>query len=179
MFSLLKSLRSSSKSPSTLSRELRTGTSGDLTRRRQVLGLSTVGVAAGVIVGLYQTGILKHLPDLPLPRLDADRVDASDYAYKRMQTPDGLMMIVSYGITACLAGAGGKDRARTLPLVPLSMAAKVLGDAFFAVQLGREEWGENKAVCWYCQSATLASLASAALVLPEAVRAARHLLGKA
>ena len=137
-----------------------------------------VGVAAGAIVGLYQTGILKHLPDLPLPRLDSDRVDASDYAYKRLRTPDALQMIVSYGLTACLAGAGEEGRARTTPLLPLAMAGKVIGDAFFAVKLGQEEWAENKALCWYCQSATLASLASTALVLPEAAKAARRLLGR-
>lgn len=165
-------------SPRQLSRELRTGTGSDLKHRRQILSLSMVGVAAGAIVGLYQTGVLRHLPDLPLPRLDADRVDASAYAYKRLRMPDGLMMIVSYGITACLAGVGGKDRARRAPLLPLAMATKVLGDAVFAVKLGQEEWAENKALCWYCQSATLASLASAALALPEAVQAVRHLFDR-
>ena len=54
----------------------------------------------------------------------------------------------------------------------------MLGDAFFAVKLGQEEWKENKALCWYCQSATLASLASVAFALPEAAKAARHLLGR-
>lgn len=165
-------------SPKQLSRELRTGVSPDLQRRRGVLGLSIAGIAAGVIVGLYQMGIIKHLPDLPLPHLDADRVDASSYAYKRMQMPDGLMMIVSYALTACLAGAGGKNRARKRPLLPLAMAAKVLGDAAFAVKLGQEERSENKALCWYCQGATLASFASVALVLPEAAKAVRYLLNR-
>lgn len=162
--------------PHQLSRDLRKSTSKDLRRRRGVVGLSMVGVAAGVIVGLYQTGLIDHLPDLPLPGLDADRVDASDYAYKRLRTPDGLLMIVSYGLTASLAGAGEKDRARTSPLLSVLTAGKVLGDAYFALQLGREEWSENQALCWYCQSATLASLASVPLVLPEAAEAVRHSL---
>lgn len=182
MLDFIRSLSERSVTPRQLSRELRTGAGEDLQRRRGVLGLSMVGVAAGVIVGLYQTGVIKHLPDLPLPRLDAyldaDRVDASDYAYKRLKTPDGLMMIVSYGLTASLAGAGEKGRAHSTPLLSLLAAGKVLGDAFFAVQLGREEWEENKAFCWYCQSATLASLASVPLVLPEAAKAVRHLLGR-
>ncbi len=165
-------------SPSALSRQLRLGDSPDLGRRRKVLGLSMVGVAAGVIVGLYQTGVVKHLPDLPGDLWNADKVDASDYAYKRMRTPDGLMMIVSYGLTAALAGAGGEDRARRAPLLPLAAAAKVLGDAVFALKLGREEWAENEALCWYCQGATLASLASVPLVLPEAAKAVRRLLSR-
>lgn len=46
-----------------------------------------------------------------------------------------------------------------------------------ALKLGREEWGENRALCAYCQVATACSLASAALALPEAADAARNLLG--
>jgi len=45
------------------------------------------------------------------------------------------------------------------------------------VKLAREEWQENRAFCAYCQTATLASFASAAFALPEAARAVRHLLG--
>lgn len=153
--------------PQQLSRELRTTQTPDLTRRRWIVGLSLFGTAMGQIVSLYQTGIITHLPDPPLPRIDSDRVDASDYAYKRFQTPDALMMVVSYGVTALLAGAGGKDRAKNMPWLPLAMGAKVLGDAAFAVELGREEWNENKALCAYCQLATICSFVSVALALPE------------
>lgn len=164
--------------PSTLSRQLRLGTSDDLTRRRAVVALSNVGALAGIVVSLYQTGVISHLPDLPGKIWNADKVDASDYAYKRAQTPDALMMTVSYGITALLAGAGAKDRAERTPWLPVALAAKVLGDAAFAVKLGQEEWAENKALCWYCQSATVASLASVPLVLPEAVKGLKRLFGR-
>src|SRR5947209_5546245 len=103
--------------PGQLSRELREGDTSDLTRRRWIIGLSVVGSAMGQIVSLYQTGILRRLPDPPLPIFDASRVDASDYAYRRFQTPDGLMMLVSYAFTALLAGAGGKSRARNNPVL--------------------------------------------------------------
>lgn len=164
--------------PRQLSLELRKGESPDLTRRRWVVGLSMLGVAAGQIVGLYQTGVLRRLPDPPLPRVDSNKVNASDYAYKRLQTPDAFGMIITYGITAALAGAGGKDRARTTPLLPLALAAKVAGDVATNLKLAREEWAENKALCAYCQTATLLSIASLGLALPEAVRGARHLFGR-
>ncbi len=179
MFGFLSALRRRALTPRQLSRELRLGQSPDLRRRRQVLGLSMVGAAAGIAVSLYQTGILGHLPDPPSGGLfDSDRVDASDYAYKRLQTPDGLGMLVTYGITALLAGAGGEDRARTMPLVPLALAGKVAGDVVTNLALAREEWAENKAFCAYCQTASLASLVSLPLALPEAVKAARHLFGR-
>ena len=165
-------------SPSQLSRELRLADTDTLNRRRAVVALSNVGALAGVIVGLYQTGVISHLPDLPGKIWNSDKVDASDYAYKRARTPDALMMTVSYGITAWLAGAGGKDRVERMPLVPVALAAKVLGDAAFALKLGQEEWRTNKALCWYCQSATVASLASVPLVLPEAVKGLKRLFGR-
>lgn len=164
--------------PSRLSRELRLGETDDLTRRRAVVALSNVGALAGIIVSLYQTGVIRHLPDLPAELWNADRVDASDYAYKRVQTPDALMMTVSYGVTAWLAGAGGKDRAEAHPWLPVALGVKVLNDAAFALRLGQEEWAENKALCWYCQSATLASLASVPLVLPEAIRGLKRIFGR-
>lgn len=164
--------------PRQLSRELRTAETPDLTRRRWILGLSLIGSTMGQIVSLYQTGIIKHLPDPPLPYIDSDRVDASDYAYRRLKSPDAPIMIVNYGITAWLAAAGGKNRAQQNPLLPLALSAKTLIDVVSALELAREEWNENQAFCAYCQLATLCSLVSAALAVPEASAALRSLRGQ-
>lgn len=164
--------------PSQLSRELREATSPDLTRRRWAVGLSLFGAAMGQLVGLYQTGILKRLPDPPVGPFDSEKVDASDYAYKRLQTPDGFLMLGTYAVTGALVAAGGKDRATEQPWLPIAAAAKVAYDVYTNLTLAREEWADNRALCVYCQSASLASIASLALVLPEAARAATHLLGR-
>ncbi|HEY8380900.1 MAG TPA: vitamin K epoxide reductase family protein [Microvirga sp.] len=163
-------------SPAQLSYELRKGRTADLQRRRWLVGLSFVGTAAGMVVGLYQMGILRRLPDLPSRYFNATKVDKSTYAYKRMQTPDALLMVASYATTAILAGAGGKDRARENPALPIALAAKVLYDLVIALKLGREEWQENRALCGYCQAATIASLISAGIALPEAAKAVRHVM---
>ncbi len=105
-------------------------------------------------------------------------MDASEYAYSRFSSPDAPLMTITYGVTTWLAGAGGPDRPRNAPWLPIAMAAKTLYDAATTVKLAREEWQENRAFCAYCQTATLASFASVALALPEAVRATRHLLGR-
>lgn len=164
--------------PTQLSLELRHGQSADLKRRRWIIGLSLLGVAAGQMVSLYQTGIIKHLPDPPLDVFDSDKVDASDYAYKRLDTPDALPMIVTYGLTASLAGAGGMNRVAQQPLLPIAMGLKTLFDSLTTVKLGQEEWKENKALCFYCQVATVASFASLALAVPEAIKGAKKLLGR-
>lgn len=166
--------------PATLSRELRKGSSPDLKRRRWTIGLSIVGAAIGGVVTLYQTGIIKRLPDiLPGSLFDAEKVDASDYAYKRLQMPDAPQMMMTYALTAALASAGGADRATRQPALPLAMAAKAWYDFATCVKLGREEWADNQALCSWCQVATLVSAVTAALSLPEAVRAGRTLLSGA
>ena len=80
--------------PQQLSLELRTGQSPDMTRRRWIIGLSMLGGSMGQLVTLYQTGIIDYLPDPPGQQLfDADRVDASNYAYSRFNSPDGPIMV--------------------------------------------------------------------------------------
>lgn len=154
-----------------LSHQLRETTDPDLRRRRWIAALSLVGVGAGAIVGLYQIGILKRLPDPPLHVFDSTRVDASDYAYKRMQTPDAFLMLISYSVTAALAATGARDRAETAPWLPVALAAKAAYDSAVALKLGQEEWAENRALYAYCQAATAAFLISTALAMPEAWRA--------
>ena len=119
--------------------------------------------------------LLRRLPDPPVGPFDSARVNASDYAYSRLQTPDAALMLVNYGVTAALAAAGGADRAERNPALPLALAAKTGWDAVSALRLGVEEWEDNRALCAYCQAATLVSVASFALALPEAARALRAL----
>lgn len=165
--------------PADLSRDLREGQSPDLTRRRWAIGLSIVGTAIGGVVTLYQTGIIKRLPDiLPGRIFDAEKVDASDYAYKRLQMPDAPLMMMTYASTAALAAAGGAERAERQPALPLAFAAKAWFDFANCLKLGQEEWSENRKLCSWCQVATAISAVTAVLSVPEAIRAGRTLLGR-
>ncbi|KAF3888145.1 MULTISPECIES: vitamin K epoxide reductase family protein [Nostocales] len=164
--------------PNQLSQELREGNNPHMTRRRWIIGLSTLGGSMGQIVSLYQTGIVKHLPDPPVPVFNADKVDASNYAYSRFNSPDGPIMVLNYALTAWLAAAGGLDRARRNPLLPIAMGVKILLDTVVSAELAREEWAENKAFCEYCQVATVCSIASLVLAAPEVLAATRVLLSR-
>lgn len=115
------------------------------------------------------------LPDPPVGPFDSDKVDASDYAFRRAGSPDAPFMMLTYALTAWAASAGGQDRASHHPVLPLLMTAKVATDVVTNLSLVREEWGDNKALCAWCQTATLASVASLALAVPEAGRAWRRL----
>lgn len=162
--------------PTQLSHELRETTSPDLVRRRWILGLSALGTVIGNVVAMYQTGIIRRLPDPKLPLIDSNKVNASDYAYKRLDTPDALLMVGTYALTAALAGAGGKDRAEQNPALPIAMGVKTLFDTATNLKLAREEWQSNKALCFYCQAATVLSAVSVVLAFPEMLRAFRKVV---
>lgn len=163
-------------SPRQLSRELRLGDGPELGRRRWIVGLSFFGAAMGQIVSLYQFGIVRKLPDLPVAPFDTNRVDAADYAYKRLNTPDGFLMVLTYAATAALAAAGGRRRAEQSPWLPLLLFGKTVYDVGTTAKLSREEWQETKALCLYCTLGAAASLASMLLAAPEAARAATNLI---
>ena len=93
--------RLSPLSPKQLSRALRKGTGDALKRRRGVLALSLTAAGSMGLISLYQMGVIRHLPDLPLPYFDADKVDASAEAYAYFSAPDGpLAGLLAFAIDA-------------------------------------------------------------------------------
>ena len=50
-------------------------------------------------------GILKHLPEVPLPRLymDSEKVNSSSDAYAMFELPNGIIDLASYAATLGLA----------------------------------------------------------------------------
>jgi len=61
---------------------LRTGHNEDLDTRRKVILLSALGLVDFSIISLYQTGVIKSLPDLPFEVFDSNKVNASEDAYR-------------------------------------------------------------------------------------------------
>ncbi len=154
--------------PEKLSAQLRHGAGPDLARRRGVVGLSLAAAGSMGLIALYQTGIVKHLPDPPLPLFDSDKVDASAEAYAYLATPDAALGLTNYGVTMILAAMGGEDRATQRPWIPLALAAKVLVDAAQAGRLTVDQWTKHRAFCFWCLLAAGATFATVPLALPEA-----------
>lgn len=127
------------------------------------------------IIALYQIGVIKHLPEPPLPGLDADKVDSSEEAYSHLQMGDAFIGLGSYAATMGLAAMGAKDRAAAQPWIPLALAAKTGLDAAQAAKLTYDQFAKHKAACFWCLLAAAATFVSAALALPEARAAAREL----
>jgi hypothetical protein len=128
-------------------------------------------------IALYQTGVIKRLPDPPLPLMNAEKINGSPQAYERFAVPDAILGLGSYAATMGLAAMGGKDRASELPLIPLALAAKVAFDIANAAKLTVDQWTKHRAFCLWCLIAASATFAMAPLVVPEAKAAARTLSG--
>ncbi len=161
-----------------LGRELRTENGPFLNRRRKILSLSLFSSTVLACIALYQTGILKKLPDPRWPGLDAEKVNGSAQAYSILKTPDALLGLASYAVTACLAGMGPEDRTRTEPLVPIGMGLKCLADATLATKLTIEGWRRYGTFSVWSLSAAAATWTALPLAIPEATAAVRHLIGK-
>ncbi len=164
--------------PKKLSHELRTGSGDFLEERRGVIALSLTAIGCMGLIALYQIGIIRRLPDLPLPLMDSDKVDASEEAYEKFSTPDAFIGLGSYAVTMGLAAMGGKNRATERPLLPLALAAKASVDAIQAAKLTYDQWAKHKAFCIWCLLAAGATFAIVPLVLGEAAVAARQLAKK-
>ncbi len=161
--------------PAELSRESRHGTGDFLEERRGIVVASLTAVGCMGLIALYQIGVLKHLPEPPLPGLDADKVDASEEAYSHLNMGDAFIGLGSYAATMGLAAMGGKNRATKQPWIPLALAAKTSIDAAQAAKLTYDQFAKHKAACSWCLIAAAATFVSAALALPEARVAAREL----
>ncbi len=164
--------------PQQLRAELQQNHDNDLRRRRAIVGLSLIGMAALGTVSLFQTGILKHLPDPPLPGFDSDKVNSSDTAYA-LGVPDGTLSVASLAANLPLAAFGGANRATKQPLVPLVAAGKAVTEAAVAAWYFAQMPLKEKAWCVYCIVGALANVGIAALCLPEAKTALATMRGEA
>jgi hypothetical protein len=141
-----------------VSDDLRRGSGALLQQRRRVFGLPLASAASLGVVALYQSGILRHLPDPPIGPFGSDTVDASGEAYHYLLTPDAAIGIASYAVTAVLAGMGTRDRASERPWIPLALAGKVASDALGAGFLTLEQISKHRKLCFWCLTAALTSV---------------------
>lgn len=151
-----------------LSQALRETSDATMTRRRGIVVLSLAAAGSMGLIALYQSGVIGHIPEPPLPKLDADKVDASAEAFERFEVGDAFLGFVSYGVTMTLAAMGPPNRAERRPFIPLALAGKVAFDGAMAAKLTIDQWTKHKAFCFWCLVAAAATFATAPLVVTEA-----------
>lgn len=157
---------------------LRRGGGELLAHRRRAALLQTAAAGTFAVVGLYQFGVLRRVPEPPLPGLDADRVDASGEAYVLLRTPDSALGLLSAAASLVLVGMGGDQRHREQPWIPLLLLAKSVADAAGGLWLTAEQVTRHRAVCSWCTAATALLVATVPAVVPEARAAWRSWRGR-
>lgn len=154
--------------PEELGRELRQGYTPFLKRRRGIIGLSLFSCGVLGAVALYQTGILKKLPEPRGRVFDAAKVNGSPQAYSLLATPDALLGLASYAVTAALAGMGPENRSRTHPWMALAMGLKLFADSVMAGKLTIDECRKFRAFSLWSLLAAAATWTALPLAFPEA-----------
>jgi len=159
--------------PQELRRELQTDDSSDMKWRRRVIGLSLFGVGVTAVISLFQTGIIRHLPNPPIKSFDSEKVMLSDPAYM-WGNADATLAMTTAAANLPIASFGGVDRVKYAPAVPLLAAAKAAFDAasaawYFYQMTRQRRW------CIYCITTAATFAGIFALTLPEAMSALNEL----
>lgn len=164
-------------SPDELREDARDDRTPHMRRRRGTVAVSLVGIAGMALTTMLQMGMVRRLPDPPIRRFDTKRVNLSDEAFS-YGGPDSPIVILMHAINMVLATTGGADRARHHPWLPI-LAASLAGaqSAMAAKYLFYQMPYVDEAYCPYCIVDALAHFATFGLVAPEAVEAAKELLG--
>lgn len=157
--------------------ELRTSHTDDMDKRRTILLLSALGLVDFSIISLYQTGVIKKLPDLPLAIFDSNKVNASKGAYQ-FGVPDGPVSATVYALTMVLASAGGSSRSGRKPVMDALLGAAVAGNAGGALYYLYDMVFKQKKVCLYCVTGAAINIASAAIAAPLVKRSLKQIFGQ-
>lgn len=163
--------------PSAISKALTKGTSEDLKRRRKIIALSALGLADFTIISLYQTGVIKKLPDLPFEVFDSNKVNASPDAYK-MGVPDGPLSAMVYATAITLAAAGGDEQTGRKPVFDLLLGGTVFANAAGAAYYLFNMIFKQKKACVYCIGGAIINFASAVIIAPAFFNSGKKLLKK-
>ncbi len=149
--------------------------SGDGEKRKRIIGLSAIGLLDFSVISLYQTGIIKSLPDLPFAIFDSNKVNASDSAYQ-LGVPDGPVSLVVYAATIVLSSAGGNESSDRNPLWDMALGALITGNAVGAVYYLYDMIFKQKKVCVYCLTGAAINIASAIAAVPLMKKSLRKLV---
>lgn len=102
-------------------------------------------------VALYQTKVISHLPDPPLPLFDSDRITRSKAAHP-LGVPDALPGLANFGITLVLIAAS-----RGRPGIQRLLGAKLALDASVAsINAARQVVFFGK-LCSWCMGTAIAT----------------------
>ena len=153
---------------------LREDSSADMERRRKIVFLSAIGLADFSLISLYQTGVIKRLPDLPFPIFDTNKVNASKSAYQ-LGVPDGPVSSLAYSATMVLASAHGSECAGRKSVFDAALGVTVAANAIGAVVYLNDMIFKQKKICVYCITGAAINIASAIIIAPVVLKSLKKI----
>ena len=128
---------------------LRDKQSPSLTRRRNIALLAALGLIDFSIISLYQTGVIRSLPDLPGKVFDSNAVNASEEAYQ-FGLPDGPISAGIYALNMMLATYKGDAQSGRPRWADVALAGSVLVNSVGAALYLKNMITVQKKACIYC-----------------------------
>ncbi|MGQ9364707.1 vitamin K epoxide reductase family protein [Azospirillum sp. ST 5-10] len=159
--------------PQELRRRVQRGRGSEMALRRATVATSLVGMASMAAVTLFQTGVIRRLPDPPTrrPHFDTAKVNGSDEAWG-YGMPDGPITLAMHAANLVLAAAGPPERVRTRPWLPIAAAVFSGAQAAVAAKyLFHTMPKVDRAWCPYCVTDALMHFGTFAFTLTEAAQA--------
>lgn len=141
--------------------EIRTSTARAMRQRRRVATLAALGAADFLLGAMFQTGVVKRLPDVALPHVDARAVMGSRAGYP-WGIPDTPLALAFQGGLMALAVARGPRRH---PAWDVALGAACIVGAVGAIGYASQMVRLRK-LCLYCTFATAVSLATVPAAWP-------------
>ena len=129
---------------------------------RSIATVAAALAADFAILGLAQIGVIRRLPDPPLPHFDNSRVIRSRYAFP-FGIPDSALAVVGLGGILALAARRPRTRFWDRALVAAT-AGGAIGAAYYLSRMI-----ELRTFCAYC----IANAAGMFALLPMAIAATR------
>lgn len=128
--------------------------SSSAAENRRKIGLySAIGLLDFIPISLYQTGVIRHLPDFPGKLFDSDYVNASKDA-QVAGLPDGPISMLMYAANLVLVtGALKEKKKRNIfdYLLAANSLGQAAGGAFYLYTMATKQ----KKVCLYCVTGAL------------------------
>lgn len=137
--------------------ELRIKENPELEIKRKLAILASLGLLDFIVISLYQLGVIRRLPDLPVKGIDSNYVNASKEAYK-MGLPDGPVSAAVYAIILVLIGVKGTKRSGREPIWDVLLGGAIAANAGGALDYLRVMIFKQKKICLYCVFGAIVNL---------------------
>ncbi len=134
----------------------RSGSAAD--NRRDIALLSVAGLLDFIPLSLFQTGVIRHLPDMPGKIFDSEAVNSSKNA-QVLGLPDAPVSLMLYAANLVLvAGALKEKKKRNVYdyLIAGNTLGQAAGGAYYLYVMATKE----KKICLYCVAGALINFAT-------------------